>query len=110
MLRINPARFLIGDVEKRCVKIRDVIQEPAFASVHFPRLAIRAIKLIHVPAIGWNLAHRIDAVHQVVPKLVNIVRAGKPTTHSDDRHVFANPHRLLSRIRRSSRFCFRVAV
>ena len=106
MLRINPAGFLIGNVKERRVEVSDVVEKATFSRVHFPRLAIGTVKLIHVPAVSGNLANRINAVHQVLPKLVDAVGTWESAAHSDDGYVFANANRLVGRLSRdrSSRF------
>ena len=97
MLRINPTGFLIGDVKERCVEVSNVVEKTALAGVHFARLALGTVKAIHVPAIGRNLTHRINAIHQVLPELVNVVGSREAAAHADDRHVFSNACRLVSR-------------
>ena len=94
MLRIDPASFLIRNVKERCIKVGDVVQESALSRIHFSRFTILTVKVIDIPTVVWNIAHRIDTVEQVLPEFMDVACARKTAAHSDDCNVLTFHHRF----------------
>ena len=86
VLRVAGQRFPVADAEELGVEARRVVQERGPLRNRPARHArFGVVVLVHVPALGGNLAHEVVAAQQRFPQLFRgFDPAGKPAGHADD--------------------------
>ena len=79
-------RLARRDAEEGRVEPVDARKEAAEAAVHLARRArLGVVERVHVPALGRDLADRVDAVAQQLPVRGEVRRAREAAGHADDR-------------------------
>jgi hypothetical protein len=93
VLRVHPRCFSRGDVEELGVEAVDAVEEAAPAGVHLAGGGrVGVVVGGRVPAVGGDLAGRVDAVAQEAPEGVRAVgAAGEAAADPDDRDRLGPP-------------------
>jgi len=109
LLRVERRRFARGDAEEVGIEPIQAVEEAPAARVHLPGfLWILAEEPIDVPAVGRDLARRVDAVAQQLPERFRIVRTARhAATHADNRDrlglLLLGPIELRAQLHREQR-------
>ena len=78
MLRIHERSLARGDAKKLRIEQVNVLDKSAPAAIGLAWLAwIRMVKLSNVPAIGWNLRHRVHSVAEELPKGLRVIGSAR---------------------------------
>src|SRR5205823_13061130 len=86
LLRVHERRLARGDAEEAGVEPVDPVDEAPEARDRLTRVSWHGIVVcVDRPAIGWDLAHRVDPVAEKLPERSRVVGAsGKPAADTDD--------------------------
>src|SRR5712691_5834537 len=86
MLRIRRLGLARADAEELCIEAVDLIQKPAPARVHSPRLG--GIRVVHrrlMPTVFGHFRDGIDAADQQLPQVFGASHPpGESTTNTDN--------------------------
>src|SRR6266851_159238 len=94
MLRIRRLGLARADAEELCIEAVDLIQKPAPARIHSPRLGgIRVVHRRRMPTVLGHFRDGVDATNQQPPQVVGASHSpGESTTNTNNGDRFDRTH------------------